>query len=31
MGRTGHNEDCGRPNFGLLQSTETIITMPKKN
>ena len=30
MGRTGHHEDCGPPNFGLLQSTETIIAMPIK-
>ena len=25
MGRTGHHEDCVRPNFGILQNTETII------
>ena len=28
MGRTGHHEDCGRPKFGLLQCTKTIIPMP---
>ena len=31
MSRTGHHEDCGRPNlFGLLQSTETTIPTDKK-
>ena len=25
---TGHHDDCGRPNFGLLQSTKTIIPTP---
>ena len=28
MGRTGHHDDCGRHNFGLLQSTKTIIPTP---
>ena len=28
MGRTGHHDDCGHPNFGLLQSTKTIIPTP---
>ena len=28
MGRTGHQDDCGRPNFGLLQSTKTMIPTP---
>ena len=28
MGRTGHQDDCGHPNFGLLQSTKTIIPTP---
>ena len=28
VGRTGHHDDCGRPNFGLLQSTKTIIPTP---
>ena len=28
MGRTGHHDDCGRLNFGLLQSTKTIIPTP---
>ena len=23
--RCGHHDDCGLPNFGLLQSTKTII------
>ena len=30
MGRTGHHEDCGLPNFDLLQSTENIKAMPIK-
>ena len=28
MGRTGYHDDCGRPNFGILQSTKTIIPTP---
>ena len=28
MGRTGHYDVCGCPNFGLLQSTKTIIPTP---
>ena len=28
VGRTGHHEDYGCPNFGRLRSKKTIIPMP---
>ena len=28
MGRTGHHDDCGHPNFGLLQSTKNNNIIP---